>query len=309
MTNPLKNCRGLNLAGGRWSPTLISEWNPNIVRMGIRLGSDADVDDLLWCMDKWTTDTKFIPVVWIEKFGLDDPIFYDSAHYHALVQLWQKMATRFKGDSRVIAFDLFNEPSHRKKQGRWTTWNQVAGWLIDNIRRIDPRRTCIVEPLHGSISELSKLKLQGPNVVYSPHMYAPTSYTHQGILLSGEDKPVKFKTIKGRVLTALKAIRAWQDRHKNLAGKRPKVFIGEFSVVRWADGGSDYLKLCIEHFEAYKWSWCYHTLWPEFASKLPPFPEQPWDLGVPETYQAEDGGMYTGFKRRDVVKQGLAKNG
>ena len=40
-----------------------------------------------------------------------------------------------------------------------------------------------------------------------------------------------------------------------------RIFVGEFSAVRWAPDGSAYryIKDCIELFEEYKWDWTYHA--------------------------------------------------
>lgn len=294
--------RGFNLAAGAWEPAWLAPWKCNVVRMGLRLGNQNDINEMMWCLEHWEQaglGIKLIPVVWIEKPPplLDDPVFYDSAHYHALTQVWESLARQLKDHPQIAAFDLLNEPSHRKIVGRWTTWNPMAGWLVNSIHKIDKKRKIIIEPLHGDIRELSKLKLQGANCIYSPHMYAPTIYTHQGIRTHGSNKPVKYDSIKRRVVSSLRAIGRWQEKKKAITGTKPKIFIGEFSAVRWADGVERYLKTCVDYFEMSKWSWCYHTLWPEFANKEPPIPEQPWDLNCVGSERA-----------KAVILEGMSKN-
>ena len=38
-----------------------------------------------------------------------------------------------------------------------------------------------------------------------------------------------------------------------------RIYVGEFSAVRWAPGAERYLKDCIDLFEEYGWDWAYHA--------------------------------------------------
>jgi hypothetical protein len=38
-----------------------------------------------------------------------------------------------------------------------------------------------------------------------------------------------------------------------------QIFVGEFSVVRYAPGAARYLQDCLELFEEYGWDWTYHA--------------------------------------------------
>ena len=51
----------------------------------------------------------------------------------------------------------------------------------------------------------------------------------------------------------LKPVRDFQQRH----GAR--IYVGEFSAVRWAPGAERYLEDCISLFEEYGWDWTYHA--------------------------------------------------
>ena len=38
-----------------------------------------------------------------------------------------------------------------------------------------------------------------------------------------------------------------------------RIYVGEFSAVRWAPGADRYLEDCISIFEEYGWDWSYHA--------------------------------------------------
>ena len=38
-----------------------------------------------------------------------------------------------------------------------------------------------------------------------------------------------------------------------------KIYVGEFSVIRFAEGGAQYLEDAISLFEEYGWNWTYHA--------------------------------------------------
>ena len=52
----------------------------------------------------------------------------------------------------------------------------------------------------------------------------------------------------------LSEVQKFQLRNKNI-----KIFVGEFSTVRWAGGAAKWLEDCIEIFEEYGWDWVYHS--------------------------------------------------
>src|SRR5262249_47258134 len=126
-----------------------------------------------------------------------------------------------------------------------------------------------------------------PNVVYEVHMYLPHDYTGQG--LDGDSThPVSYPGI-GTLNTSLNKVRNFQNNYP------VRIFVGEFSVVRYAPSASSYLHDCISIFEGYGWSWCYHAyreakVWSlEVADQ--PFSSQPKQLSPPtDRYNEVVGG-------------------
>ena len=87
-------------------------------------------------------------------------------------------------------------------------------------------------------------------------MYKPLDITHQ---LDWRKKPYipypcpekgwDFAFVKKQVDAGRK--------FQQLTGAR--IFIGEFSCLRWVPGAAQYLRDCIKIFEEYGWDWTYHA--------------------------------------------------
>jgi len=179
------------------------------------------------------------------------------------LRAWEMLAARYKGNKAVWAYDLLNEPCEGVVAEGVMNWHQLATEAARRIRGIDAERAIIVEPAPwGSPEALDWFEpLEGiANVVYSVHMYLPHSFTHQGV--HRESAPIfypgeidgKFWD-KAQLLKALEPVIRFQNDHCT------HIYIGEFSVIRWAPGDSarNYLKDCIEIFEEHGWDWAYHA--------------------------------------------------
>jgi hypothetical protein len=74
-------------------------------------------------------------------FPADDSHFYGS---QAWVNNWKQLASDFKGDSRIAAFQIANEPYQNylaSNANTMSSFNAACSSLIDQIRTIDPSRT------------------------------------------------------------------------------------------------------------------------------------------------------------------------
>ncbi|MCC6953862.1 MAG: cellulase family glycosylhydrolase [Deltaproteobacteria bacterium] len=185
-------------------------------------------------------------------------IFQEPWAREALNAAWQTIATRYAGNVTIYGYDLLNEPAQRRVlPGGFTDWNTIATGLIQTIRSIDAERPIVVQSTFGDVFKLSKLKrFNFTNIIYSIHWYYPLSFQHQG--LYGRRVGVKYPKgsfNKNLLKERMQRIVAFQKKHK------VKIFIGEFSAVRWAPGRSAflYLKDTIDLFEKFGWSWTYHA--------------------------------------------------
>ena len=188
-------------------------------------------------------------------------LFYEPEYADHFVELWQRIARRFKGNGDVIyGYDLLNEPLQ--------TYNAAAGndyWSLQKraaeaIREIDPDVPIIVESRFAAsprgFSDMAAFDMK--DVIYELHLYSPFAFSHQGV---NRRKPWVPETWPNEekgwnrdfLRKTLEPVREFQKRH----GAR--IFVGEFSAVAWADGADRYLADCIAIFEEYGWDWTYHA--------------------------------------------------
>jgi endoglucanase len=194
--------------------------------------------------------------------GSDDRLFTDRGCQNKFVEVWQRIAARYKDTVGIWGYDLVNEPVEDLVEEGCDDWQGLAERTAKAIRAIDPDRTLIVEPAGwGGPDGLNDLvPLSVSNVVYSVHMYIPHAFTHQGVYQKGREYRYP-GTIDGqswdkaRLETALQPV---IDFQKNYG---VAIYIGEFSAIRWAPDHSAYryLRDLADIFEAHDWDWSYHA--------------------------------------------------
>jgi endoglucanase len=273
------------------------DWNANIFRVMLRPGWYAKFKKLDSSMDGWNALMKELPqfldkakeldavVVlalfevpneriknYVNKTQTKSEFWNDETNLETMKLVWRQLAELCAGRDQEIWFDLFNEPLNWDEKPldvpkNWPRWAQE---LADEVRKVDGRHALVIETGPGGLCSGFKSfpPLKGDNIIYSVHEYSPHQYTHQGIsniantdlekayLDSGLTWP--FKDDNGRIWTKeslrqeLLPVVEFQKRNN------ARIFVGEFSVVRWAPNGCGYLKDCMELFEEYGWSWTYH---------------------------------------------------
>lgn len=158
----------------------------------------------------------------------------------------------------VYGYDLLNEP-----QMSTSGWNELVPVIRRAIRALDKKTPLIISSTYGDPANLRRLKvLRDRRVIYTFHHYYPMPFTHQGV--RDEFPRNRRGPSDVRLRNHLVAVKEWQERH------RVRVYVGEFSCVRWApeDALLDYLRESINLFEQYGWDWTYHA-WREWTG---------WDL-------------------------------
>lgn len=188
-------------------------------------------------------------------------IFTDKWAQDAFVKTWQQIATRYVNNQTVMGYQIVNEPAIRRLVAGLDDWNTLARKTATSIRAIDTVHTIVIPPIFGDTARINKLKpVRLKNIAYSVHMYYPRNFTNQGILgyKNGVQYPTKSNN-KTQTLKYLRKLIQFQNKYK------AKIFIHEFSVIRWAPNGTGakYLKDVISIFEKYKWNWAYHA-WREY---------------------------------------------
>ncbi len=200
----------------------------------------------------------------------------DGKTLETWIAAWKRIATLCAArPERGIWFDLMNEPLDWTQMPsypqQWPIWAQR---LIDEIRRIDTVHPIVIEPGPGSLCGGFETfpASKGNNLIYSLHQYQPQSYTHQGVedirntdlakayLERQRGWPGKFNDASGglwdkaRLETMLQPVFDFVKRNPDA-----HIYVGEFSVIRWAPNGAQYLRDNIEIFEQHGWDWTYHA--------------------------------------------------
>lgn len=171
---------------------------------------------------------------------------------------WVILATTLKGHPALFGFDLINEPSQPKEKVKFD-YLGLQFRVAKRVREIDPDTPIIIESNEwdspNAFRYLSPIPMK--NIIYQAHMYMPGQFTHQQIFNKKQEKTQypdpKRGWTKEMLRNHLAPVRAFQQRH----GAR--IYIGEFSAARWAQGAENYLEDCISIFEEYGWDWSYHA--------------------------------------------------
>jgi endoglucanase len=189
-------------------------------------------------------------------------MFQEERYQDKLVAVWDRIARRYKGREVVWAYDLLNEAVEGTVADGLLNWRDLAAKAAQTIRTIDPGKPVVFEPgPWGGPDGFDVLEPLGlDRVIYSFHMYRPHSFTHQGVSndkigiaypgrIDGEfwDK----ERLREEMLPAIEFQQAFNVQ----------IYVGEFSVIRWAPGDSayNYLRDVIDLFEEYGWDWSYHA--------------------------------------------------
>lgn len=279
MVSPNIDADGLRVLGREWNANLI-RWQ--LIRHG-RPGQPVSVDDYdVWLEGELKKLDSALPLCEANGLyvvvdlhsppggkatvsgyvGSDDRLFSDPACQTKFVDVWKRIATRYKSTRPIWGYHLVNEPVEDLIEEGCDDWQALAERAARAIRAIDPARTIIVEPASwGGPSGLSDLvPLPISNVVYSVHMYLPHAFTHQGV--HGSGPAYRYPGViegkqwdKAALEAALQPVIEFQRTYG------VHIYIGEFSAIRWAPDESAYryLKDLIEIFEAHGWDWSYHA--------------------------------------------------
>ena len=258
-------------------------WNVNLVRTQIcrnfrKIGTDRDLAEYDHWIDSILDHYEKMFKLGHEKYGLsfvidlhtppggmlknsDMAMFHEKVYADHFIEVWKRIATRFRGNPAVLAYDLINEPI-QLKPAPYDYWNLQKA-AAEAIRKIDPDTPIMIESNYGdspsSFTYLPPLKMK--DVIYQVHMYDPAQYTHQGIgKHSGLLGKISYPSVTGnirydreRLRKDLKPVREFQNKHN------ARIYVGEFSAAVWAPGADRYLADCIAIFEEYGWDWSYHA--------------------------------------------------
>lgn len=228
-------------------------------------------------------------------------MFHEEKYAKYFIEAWKKIARELKGYKAVWCYNLINEPY----QTRPAKFDYLALQYeaAKAIREIDPDVPISIESNMASSAEtfsyLSPLPMK--DIIYQFHMYHPGMYTHQsvfdrepakkGIFI---DYPVNYngkKIGKEELSDYMANVVKFQKKY----GAR--IYVGEFSAVRWAPNADLYLADVIDIFEKHGWDWSYHAF-REFDG---------WDIEYADEFGKKEKAKED-TKRKKVLAEALKKN-
>lgn len=187
---------------------------------------------------------------WMQMF--EKQLFADT-----FAEAWRILANGTKGHPALFGYNLINEPC-QPSDIVLIDYLTLQYEVAKIVRAIDPMTPIIIESNNWSNAEsfryLTPLPLN--DIIYQAHMYYPGDFTHQGVHGSpvGATYPNPAKKLdKEELRRHLQPVRDFQLKY----GAR--IYIGEFSAIRWAAGAAQYLQDCIDIFEECGWDWSYHA--------------------------------------------------
>ncbi|PWV58445.1 aryl-phospho-beta-D-glucosidase BglC (GH1 family) [Plasticicumulans acidivorans] len=229
----------------------------------------------------------------------DDEIWKNYKFHKIVLNIWAYLANRYKEESTIFAFDIFNEPTVEDltlEQGPGS-WNELVGKIISTIRSVTKDKYIIVEPAAGRVSIFKRmdrvngvkyLKLPDANkIILGIHMYAPILFTHQGV--RGRAVGVLYPGWINGHFYDKKILKEYLAEVEVFSRKNNvNVLVTEFSASRYGESAADkYVFDLIDIFNEYKWGWIYHSfrLAPEWNAELSDkdsFPPERWKFLIRE---------------------------
>lgn len=259
--------------------SVLDGWNVNLVRYNIIYGIDADSDTAekyrtrisasLPLLDKMllSAQEKGIKVVitlhtppgsFVTRKGQPlHRIFKEQWAKDLLIETWGLIAKRYAGHPAVYGYDIVNEPAQASVAPGLSSWKELANLLVTEIRKYDTVTPIVVETVYGKPVNLFQISVPNAgSIIYSIHLYYPHKFIHQGIygIKLGKKYPSKGADRAG-LKRHLAKVKTFQKT------TNAKIYIGEFSVVRWAPKPSStkYLSDVLNMMEASGWDWTYHA--------------------------------------------------
>ena len=278
---------GVNLGFPEATPKDLARYHHelgiNVVRLHLKVRQYAEKravtsDMALDAGLRWTDgmlDTcarlGIVGIVDISQFPLDPsrpgqttPEFWQSPE--SLISVFSTVQRVVKylssrGDE-LVAYDFMSEPV---MIGRWggvapDPWPGLLQQITTFVNIKDKKRWLLVSPgpWGGVDGYLDFEPPMGERLIWGAHIYTPHAFTHQGIRVfpNGVNYPGRVRLHYWNKAALHKHIQPLADFSKKHPGP---VFIGEFSAVRWAEGGEQYLLDLSSVFMEQEWGFAYFS--------------------------------------------------
>ena len=239
--------------------------------------------------------------------SLTDPLifklFRDKNCQQQFMEDWKIIAKKYANKKIIWGYDLLNEPHEGVVPSELMNWRQLAENTVKEIRAIDPEAKIIYEPAIDTLSKdiIQKkelIPLSYGNIAYSIHLYSPIEFTHQGV--NNYPHPVNYPAKIGNTYWDINQQRKIYQPLIDFQKKyQVPIYIGEFSVIRWAPAkdAEQCLKDFITIIEENSWNAAYHAFreW------------NGWSVEFDSDYLNKNPVNYT-TKRKQILLDWYAKN-
>ena len=275
----------------------LHETGASLVRMFLEFRWDAAQARYAMADDEWAALPSVLQVlgalnlqvVLVGDFesAVGASLWSDKSRKRAFIAAWEQTVRFLANTPGTKAYDLLNEPnppwSDGTERSARTAWRELAEQTLWAIRGRDTNSTLIFEGVGGGqavgLRHLEPFAV--PGVVYSLHFYQPHAITHQRVNPRWS-RSIPYPTVVAADVEGTDAspgpwnaerLRAEvQDVVTFQQQADARIFVGEFSCVRWAPGDSAlrYIQDCVDLFADLGWSWCYHEFrgWPGWDSEV-----------------------------------------
>jgi len=248
---------------GKWNKAhfqMAKEWGVNIIRLPVHplFLRERGITEYLTYLDQgiqWAEELRLYVIIdWHSIGNLKEKKFSRDIYMttqQETFDFWETIARRYKGNSVVAFYELFNEPaSFFANLGSlsWSEWKVFCENMIDLIYAIDKTKITLVAGLNWGylLNEVMEDPIERENIAYVTHPYP------QKVSQPWEPK--------------------WEKHFGHVADKYP-VFATEFGFMSADEKGAhipcisdeSYGKRIMNYFGKKKISWtvwCFDPDWP-----------------------------------------------
>ena len=137
----------------------MASWGANVVRLPIhpenwRTTSNAAALAIIDQAVTWAKNNNMYIIIDFHTIGMLSTGVYEITTYNnyttdisEVQSYWQTIATHYKNEPAVAAYEIFNEPinfNNKTNMADWATWKTDAETIINTIRAIDQQKIVIV---------------------------------------------------------------------------------------------------------------------------------------------------------------------
>lgn len=186
-------------------------------------------------------------------------LFYDKVFLGQYVETWQKIASRYKDYPAIYGYGLMNEPV--VNSGNIYKNIDVQTQVANEIRKIDSKTPIIFSfESWNAPDPFFVIPINGIHkCIYEVHMYQQMEFTHQFVYPNFNKAYTYPGVINGWDVSRPQLEFILQKVRNFQLAFDARIFVGEFSAVRWANGAAKWLGDCVDIFNEYEWDWVYHA--------------------------------------------------